>query len=89
MTTRQLLLLMSALVAAASLTNRAQANEPAVVAPIAAIAEYSLSTATLTPSEAELKRIRNELRSELHGTLKATLGASFETSLDDSQIIAD
>ncbi|MFK7885321.1 MAG: hypothetical protein AB8G16_00520 [Gammaproteobacteria bacterium] len=90
MTTRQLLISLSALVAVATFSDRANASETTILAaPAAAFANLTLNTATLTPSEPELNRLRKALRADLHGDLEASLEASVHTALNHARVVAD
>lgn len=87
MTTRNLLIAITGLLLLATLGDRlsrthANAAEPTMMsAPAAALAELDITYDSLAPTDAELRRIQNELRHEQRAELDATLAATFTDAL--------
>lgn len=71
-------------------TSPAAATEPTLLAaPTQAAQQAVFVSSDAGPTEAELRRLRNELRFEVRGTLTATLDDAFATALDDSIVVTE
>ncbi|MFK8014397.1 MAG: hypothetical protein AB8G17_02995 [Gammaproteobacteria bacterium] len=95
MTTRRLLVSVTALIILAMVTDQligtpAGASEPALMAAPASAAEQFVATkAAISSEEADLHAVRNELRFEQRQQLIGMMARNFRGALDDVTVVAD